>query len=240
MSLINDALKKAQNRQGEVAPASGAGQPGPAAVPKSPEQKKSSFGKILIIGIACSVVGAGVSLVVALAILREDKADAGPAPAPKPAATTPLISSSAPSSTTSAAQAPQTPPPVPAAPPIIPVVNPPGSDPSSPAAVSARESAQPPLKSAIAAAPLPAPAPLPPPAAAPPALNLSARIQNFIVRLRITSIRISENGNKAILNDRLFRAGDTIEPSLGLKLVSIEPTELHFVDEAGEKYVRRF
>ena len=40
---------------------------------------------------------------------------------------------------------------------------------------------------------------------APPAIKLGTRIQAFIDRLRITSIRISDTGNKVILNDRLFR-----------------------------------
>ncbi len=73
-----------------------------------------------------------------------------------------------------------------------------------------------------------------------PTINLGARIQTFIDRLRISGIRISDTGSRAILNDRLFRENDLIEPSLGLRLASIEPGVLTFVDESGAIYVRRF
>ncbi len=42
------------------------------------------------------------------------------------------------------------------------------------------------------------------------------------------------------MNDRLFRENDMIEPSLGLRLASIEPGVLTFIDETGAIYVRRF
>ena len=73
-----------------------------------------------------------------------------------------------------------------------------------------------------------------------PTLKLGTRIQGFIDRLRVSSIRISESGNKAILNDRLFRINDLVEPSLGLRLTGIEPNKLTFVDEAGTEYIRHF
>jgi hypothetical protein len=93
------------------------------------------------------------------------------------------------------------------------------------------------------------PAPTPTPAAALPPLyaprppttvNPSIRIQNFIDRLRVSGIRMSDRGSKVILNDRLFTAGELVDTGLELKLIKIEQGVLTFADSNGKKYIKLF
>ncbi|MBK9989982.1 MAG: hypothetical protein IPP19_04385 [Verrucomicrobia bacterium] len=75
---------------------------------------------------------------------------------------------------------------------------------------------------------------------APAAVNPSARIQSFIDRLRVSGIRMSTTGSKVILNDRLFKAGDMVDPTLELRLVKIEQGLLTFSDLNGKQYIKLF
>lgn len=92
------------------------------------------------------------------------------------------------------------------------------------------------------------PAPRPPPTVLPPLyapkaptpINNSARIQSFIDRIRVAGVRISPNGSKVILNDRLFSAGEVVEPMLELKLAKIEDGVLTFSDQNGKLYLKLF
>jgi hypothetical protein len=101
-----------------------------------------------------------------------------------------------------------------------------------------------PASAAVPQAVTPAPASVAlPPLYAPrqPApVNPSIRIQNFIDRLRVSGIRMSDTGSKVILNDRLFLAGETVDPNLELKLVKIEQGVLTFTDNNGKKYIKLF
>lgn len=218
MSLINDALKKAQNQRAGLPPIPGptpAPPKGAASVPTTPRKGKTPVSKSILIGVTASLLCALISIAATLYILKED---APPAPLPPAmAAVSPVVA------------------PAPAA--VVPVNAPLVTAPIAPGV-------------ATEPAPIvmtPPPAPLPT-ITAPSAATVSAaatkqtaaRIQSFIARLRVNSIRISEGGNKAIINERLFRTGDVIEPSLGLKLVGIENGQLTFVDEAGNQYFRHF
>jgi len=90
--------------------------------------------------------------------------------------------------------------------------------------------------------PKPAPTVLPPlySPRAPTPVNNSARVQNFIDRLRVSGVRISGRGSKVILNDRLFSAGDVVDPTLELKLTKIEDGVLTFTDTNGKNYLKLF
>lgn len=95
---------------------------------------------------------------------------------------------------------------------------------------------------AAAVQPKPAPTVLPPiyTPRAPTPINSSARVQNFIDRLRVSGVRISSRGSKVILNDRLFSVGEVVDPTLDLKLVKIEEGVLTFTDSSGKNYLKLF
>lgn len=157
-----------------------------------------------------------------------------PAPAPQETVPAPAANEPAPAvsfPTKPAATAKPAPTPVPAAKPTPPVVSLP---PPAPTAPSTPEAAP--------AQPQPAPAVLPSIYAprAPTPVNNATRIQNFIDRLRVTGVRITDHGSKVILNDRLFNAGEIVDGGLELKLVKIEPGMITFTDASGKKYVKLY
>jgi hypothetical protein len=208
MSLINEALKKAQNRHGDSTPAAMT-TGGPAGIPGPPRKGKTPFGKIVLIVAAIVLLCVLVSVSVTMLLVRR-------AP-PQPLAT----------------------PQKPGASPFVNVASPPAAP--SPAASPGPTPATVPLTSQpVIAGPEPAPVVVAPEPVAAPTIKLGTRIQAFVDRLRVTGIRISDTGNKAILNDHLFRVNDLIEPGLGLRLTGIEPSLLTFTDETGETYLRHF
>jgi hypothetical protein len=217
MSLINDALKKAQHRQGDTTPPA-AGTPGPARVPGQPSGRPKSPVHGFAIGVIATLLVVAASVAVTVYLLRDD------APPPRNPAPPAASAANAPAASPAPLAAPSTPAPLPATAPAIPATT------SAPAPVA------PPV------AVTPATATPPPPPAEPtiPTLKLGTRIQSFVDRLRVTSIRISDTGNKAILNDRLFRVNDLVEPALGLRLTDIQPHLLTFTDENGATYLRHF
>jgi hypothetical protein len=217
MSLINDALKKAQNRHGESTPPT-PGPAGPASIPAAPRKGKSPLGKVILIGSGIALLSAAVSTAVILVVIRKDPPPPAPVVGPAPAETSAPISP---------------------APAVLSPIKPSEAPAPSPVAPATGTPVQPPP--IITAAPTPPSPVVFPPAAEPaPTIKLGTRIQSFIDRLRITSIRISDTGNKAILNDRLFRVNDLVEPSLGLRLTEIKPSQLTFTDEVGNTYLRHF
>ncbi|PTY04764.1 hypothetical protein DB347_18850 [Opitutaceae bacterium EW11] len=239
MSLINDALKKAQ-QQREKTPGSQPGSPAPtaAASPASPPARNSSRTFTLLLVGGCALIA--VSVAVTVYLLRGDRteprpaiASAKPVPTLVPAAAEP-VKTTPPASTTAGTQ---------------PAAATPAATLPSTASIPAKPEASP----AIANAPEPvrsAPVPEPPktaatetpvrPAEAQPAVKLTFRIQGMVDKFRIAGIRLSDTDSKVILNDHLFRQNDLIEPSIGLRLTKIEPHTLTFTDAEGNTYVKRF
>ena len=74
----------------------------------------------------------------------------------------------------------------------------------------------------------------------PSPVNPSARIQNFIDRLRVTGIRLSDKGTKVILGDRLFTIGEVVDNGLELRLIKAEQGVLTFSDANGKTYIKLF
>ncbi len=221
MSLINDALKKAQNRHGDTTPPP-SGATGPASIPSAPRKGKTPVGKIVLICAGIALLSAAVSATVILLVVRNDE----PAPLPaSPVATIPQPTQKAPLTS----------------PVSSPVITPVTAAPATSSPITSASASSPAAAPVVSASPPPVtlPAPTPPPEPA-PAIKLGTRIQSFVDRLRVTSIRISDTGNKAILNDRLFRINDLVEPSLGLRLTDIRPSQLTFTDESGATYLRHF
>jgi hypothetical protein len=226
MSLINDALKKAQKqRTGEAPPlASMPAIGGESARHIARRAKPASFNSLLVrLGL-----GAGGLLVLGLTgvlLLRDS-----PAPAETPVAVAPAAPSASPAPAPAAPG--QTKPaenvfvlPI-AAPPVVgkPAPVSPKVEPTAPAAAVIQ-----PETAKVAPAPTPA---------APG--RLEPRAMTYIDNIRVAGIRASATDSKVLMNDRVYRAGDTVEHELGLKLVGITANSLTFEDQAGGRYTRNF
>ena len=84
-------------------------------------------------------------------------------------------------------------------------------------------------------------APEPPKPTAPAvARKLEPRAINFVNSIRVAGIRASASDSKVLMNDRVYRIGDTVEAEMGLKLTGITPNSLTFEDENGGKFTRNF
>jgi hypothetical protein len=262
MSLINDALKKAQKMRMQdpaaSAPSLSNGNSGPVAKRARPMSARWLAG--IVAGAAVLVAA---SVLVTVFWLRTP----GAALAPRPVAPPPAVSES--------------PPPMPAAPPtrrVEPLPAPGlttaapapimvGAPPAAvagtvlvapqaethPTAVSPGAPASPPESappSPVGVANVPpvsdvhAPAvtsaalrPAGPPA---PAARPDPRVQAFVDALRVAGIRASGGDSKVLMNDRVFRVNDIVERMLGLRLTGVAADRLSFTDENGVVYTRNF
>ncbi|MEI6105819.1 MAG: hypothetical protein WCR49_02295 [Opitutae bacterium] len=245
MSLINDALKKAQKqRTGDSPPL--ASMPSIGGDPASRIAKRSApvgFNSLMKRG--GLMAGALVVILVGgyFGMQRlnrpvvpppaEPAVVAAPEISPKPATpaeSIPVSRPPAPAITFNLAIPAETPPPV-SSTPTVPVVAPSPVPESKPAAAVAAATSKP-----APAVTTPAPAPAP---AAPP-VKLEPRAITFIENLRIAGIRASATDSKVLMNDRVFRSGDIVEHEIGLKLIGITANSLTFEDERGGRYTRNF
>jgi len=234
MSLINDALKKAQKqRTGDSPPlAAMPGIGGEPAARIAKRAKPAGFNAQLTrigIGAAALVVVLGGGY---FAIRQIRSAPVKPAEArPEPAAPNPAPAAPAPRP---AAQSP-----APAVTFNLPIVATPAAEAKAPPAAAV-------LPPVVESKPEPKPAPVAaapaavPPAPATPAPKLGAKATTFIDSLRIAGIRASATDSKVLMNDRVYRNGDIVEHELGLKLVGITADSLTFEDEHGARYTRNF
>ncbi|HTL69441.1 MAG TPA: hypothetical protein VL200_17385 [Lacunisphaera sp.] len=237
MSLINDALKKAQKqRTGDSPPLTSlpsVGGESPAKIAK--RDKPAGINTQLV---RLGVAGGAIVLVVVVGgifLIRSFRSGTSL----KPPTTAPSSSEvgsvvpAAPSSSPPPATAHETPPPaeptvsfrLPAAPPV--------TAPPEPATEAGR---------VIPGAPTSAPpvetvAPSTPPAPPP---TMDAKALNYIDNLRIAGIRAAGADSKVLMNDRVFRVGDMVDRDLGLKLTGITANSLTFVDPNGASYTRQF
>lgn len=262
MSLINDALKKAQRQR-----APDAGSPGASAsagpVAKRAQPLAAKWIVLLALGAVALVVVAAVT--VTLFVLSDT-------PAPPPAqgnvsraAPVAAASPSAPGSPASAVRPPPSVarPPSPAAPTpssarggnreaFVSSLPAPDHDPSSEnAALRPPPSAVVPSPSALSS---PSSALSPPPALVrdqptvvpdAPAVSFAIprpdeRIIAYVDRLRVAGIRSSGADSKVLMNDRVYRVGDLVDRELGLKLVQVAPDMLTFEDAKGLTYTKNF
>jgi hypothetical protein len=235
MSLINEALKKAQkHRTGEpetLAPASGGS--GHTLITRRSEPRTTQ---------QLVLIAAGALVLIVLSIVGTfwfvNRAPE-PKPAPTPIAAKPA-EASAPSPIV-----------------VAPAIRPP--------AVASEPPAKPPTPLAVAPTPAPAPvtptlpppekvAPAPtepvtaapPPAAPPPAANATPpafdpRVHAFVDAVRVAGIRSSASGDSRVLmNDRVYRLNDIVDRALGIRLTKVEPNTLTFTDANGATYVKNF
>ncbi len=253
MSLINDALKKAQKqRTGDIPPLSSLpGVGGESAARIAKRDKPVGFNAQL----ARLALGAGGVLVVVVAagyfalrssrrpIAETNVAPAGAKPAASPAIA-PQTAGAAPGG-----QKPTTPPvtfTLPIAPPAAPVSSITSSAGSEALATIAAPKPDAPVEAKPAGAQTPvgppsttsAEAPVAKPAGSP--AKLDSKSINFIESLRIAGIRASATDSKVLMNDHVYRVGDIVEHDLGLKLTGITASSLTFEDERGARYTRSF
>ena len=62
---------------------------------------------------------------------------------------------------------------------------------------------------------------------------------NWLSLSQISGIRLSDSGNKVILNNKAYAAGETVHFGLGLKVLIIQQSRVFFIDAMGKKYMKR-
>lgn len=243
MSLINDALRKAQKqRTGEAPPLASmpsVGGESPARIAK--RAKPAGFNALLLrlgLGAGAILIVAGIG---AYFVFRSPRTESTPPPAPSTAGAT--------------ATPPQAP--VPAAPTQIaepttpaftlPIATPVVTSKPEPVATKAPAETVAAKPSAPVAKAPDEPRPSPPaeivpaaPATPAPPAKMDNKAVSYIENLRIAGIRASATDAKVLMNDRVYRPGDMVERELGLKLVGITSGSLTFEDEQGARYTRSF
>lgn len=241
MSLINDALKKAQRQRGDDAPADTP----PAGGPVRARREQPSSGQPLIVRVGIGVIALCAVVVTVVVLTRREPTAASPtAAAPVPVAAAPAVPSISPAVATPQAT------PTPAAP--APAV-------ASPASTTTPTPASAPVVASTPTASTPAPAepasatpisvptlalePAPTPATPVAALQLAEqdkRILTYLDNLRVTAIRPAGEDTKVLMNDRVYRLNDVVDRSLGLRLTGVAVRRLDFTDERGVAYVKTF
>jgi hypothetical protein len=229
MSLINEALKKAQRQRLEGSappvpetPSAPPADSGPRVAKRS---KPTDFRSQMLL-----LIGGGLAFICALAVagfflLRSNAPEAPAAP-------------SVPAPATSAAAAPVVKPPEPI---TLPATTPAAAPPSTPPAASSAASLPAPSP-AVNAPTAPATAlrsgqePPPPPERPKPTPRMIAIIE----ALKVAGIRASGAESKVLMNDRVYRLNDTVEHELNIRLVGVTVNSLTFEDERGATYTRSF
>ncbi len=216
MSLINEALKKAQRlRQEEPAPGNPTSESAPTdrVIKRSPPRSTNTMILLVVGGVVLVVLS-----VVATVFLLNRPSDAPVAPvasivpeAPAlPTATTPVIHA-----------------------PVIPAIE------AVPAANEALEPAPPLAEPVIVAAAPPKPVPVAPPLpAADP--QPDPRVAAFVEAIRVAGIRSSGNESRVLMNERVYRVNDLVDRTLNVRLTKVEADTLTFADANGLSYVKKF
>ncbi len=256
MSLINDALKKAQRQRAleqssDTAPITGAQ---PVSKRKQPLGAKT----VLLIGAGALVLAVLSGVGTMLYLGDKPKTSATPAPkthapvAPTTTETPTIVVPTAAPPTDAVATNP-TPKPVATAPTSEKPAESPAPKTEAPALAPIVEKTPDPAPVVTQAPAVVEPAPIStPPApvvttAAParptrPAVEAKPddRIQAYVDAIRVTGIRSSGNDSKVLMNDRVYRVNDVVERTSGLKLTKVESDSLTFTDAAGFVYVKNF
>lgn len=246
MSLINEALKKAQRQRTEE----------PAGTPEAPvaatariaKRGKATPANTLVL------IGSGAVALIVLSVVatvfwvnRPAPTPAASTPAPQPAPAAPAGSDTpapvvvahlpapAPVASASVAPAAETPRAQPAAPSTAPDI-PPAPVPAPAAAAASSPSVL--AATTPPPAAVPAPVPEPPPAPKPAAPN--ERVTAFVEAVRVTGIRSSGTESKVLMNERVYRVNDIVDRTLNLRLTKVAPEGLTFTDANGVTYVKNF
>ena len=222
MSLINEALKKAQRQRVEApvdislpnaAPSLGGGAP---RIAKRKEPMSARTQMLLLGGGGLLLLMSGVS---AFLLLTEEASP--PTPVKPPVVARPVDTTPATPPATDVPVAGNAPVGTPV--PVIAPLNP--------------------AQQTIASVTLPIiETPQTPVAAAPAILapTPNPKVYEFLETLKITGIRVSETDPKVIMNDRVFRLNDLVDRGTQLRLIRVDSSSLTFVDATGFEYVKSF
>lgn len=252
MSLINEALKKAQrSRAGD---ASDVLPPMPGGGPRVAKRAQPRTSQQLVL-----IAAGGIALVVLSVVVTVHLVNRTPDPKPvvstklaapaqqavTPVAATPLIV--APTTAPNvAAQAPaftsSLPPvaiPVPQEKPTSEAARIPATAESKPLTASSpvQPAMVPPTIVSAPAIPLVEQIPTP---SVPSVAKLDERVSLFVDAIRVAGIRSSGNESRVLMNDRVFRVNDIVERSFGLRLTKVETNSLTFTDAGGAVYIKIF
>jgi len=249
MSLINEALKKAQQqRSGESPPLGGMPAIGGESAARIARRGKPAGFNTLLLRLGAAAVALLVLVGGGVFLLRNKSSEpAAPvkpvvvaaAPAPTPAESAPPPASTRASAPVVAAT--PSPPPVSAGSLVVPTAVPVKIEPVTAAHVEPPPPAEPVKTVGVPILVAPA-SPLPEAAAARPAgtAKLDPRAINYIESLHVAGIRASTTDAKVLMNDRVYRIGSIVEREMGLKLTGITANSLTFEDERGVSYTRTF
>jgi hypothetical protein len=93
----------------------------------------------------------------------------------------------------------------------------------------------------VAPAPVaPVPTPVPPvPVTALSDSEREARIYAFLSEIRLTGVRGIDREARVLMNEKVFRLNDTVDAGLGLRLSGVRPGLLLFTDAQGRTYEKR-
>ena len=67
----------------------------------------------------------------------------------------------------------------------------------------------------------------------------SQDIIQWLGRSKISGVRLSTSGNKVILNNNAYLVGETVNVGLGLKVLIIQEKRVLFIDPNGKKYLKQ-
>ena len=238
MSLINEALKKAQRQRTADPVAVAAPAPGTAEAPVARIAKRRAPmpARTLVI-----LVGGGVSLVLMAGLLTFLFWDSGSSEELAPVVPHKTVIAVNPLPTTPITTQPT--PPVAAVPPVAPIPPPITPIAPLPPVITVKFPSitlPPPEPTPEVVAPPPLPTPKPP--VTPPAQVIvsnptgNPRVYQFLETLRVSGIRASETDPKVIMNDRVFRLNDLVDRNTQLRLIRVNASTLTFADGNGFEY----
>lgn len=247
MSLINEALKKAQRQRSGPTDPSGArpsNVPAAAPTPRLPARRHNHVSAQTVVILSIGAVLLFIVGVITTYIFFS--ADAPPpviASAPRPVLQVPSAEAPAAVSSPPAEMIPEPmDPPAPEAPDTDPLPVAPSSAARSPATDPVALEDVPveiPAPRAIVAEPPPAPVQATEVPAGSP-VKADPRVYTFLSKIRVAGIRASETDPRVLMNDRMYRLNDLVDTELQLRLTGITSLALTFTDANEIVYTRNF
>ena len=250
MSLINEALKKAQRSRTVGADASLPPMPGGGRIAKLGRAQSANTMVLL---------GSGAVVLVVLSVVATVFFVNRPAPKPpaavavtKPGLVAPGAASPSatvkpilPAEPVAATATPPAPPPA-ASTPVAPAAAS-GTPPASPAPSQPLAAPVVPITTAAAnptttptatpALPVTPTAPSTPSAPATPP-RPDERVATYIESIRIAGVRAQGADSRVLINERVYRLNDIIERTLGIRLIKVDSSSLTFADPNGGTYTK--
>lgn len=253
MSLINDALKKAQRLRTEQSPGA---PPPPMPGGTTPGHRIAKRGQAMPAQTLILILGGAAVLIVLSAVITVVWLNRSPEPVHKPAVAATHPAAHPPSGEPSpviVAPVIAAPKPAPEPPPTA-AATPPGETASQTASANETVPAGPTTPPVTVPATAPAPTaqqlaeeirakeiPAPPPAPPKPApAKPNPQVQMFVDAVRVAGIRFSGSESKVLMNDRVYRVNDVVDRTLGVRLQQVTADTLTFVDANGITYVKNF